>query len=200
MHNGFLQVEGEKMSKSEGNFVTIRELLKDWPGEVVRLAMLTTHYRQPIDFTVQKLEEAHSLWRRWGRSVDMFPDIKPAFSDEFLDWLCDDMNTPAALRVLSKFGATASGATFVGGEPGPDQEIQKEAAALLRGCSSLLGLTYSAARADRDERIVQDMIAARNAAREAKNFAESDRIRDELARMGVVLKDSKDGTTWEIAR
>jgi cysteinyl-tRNA synthetase len=209
MHNGFLQVEGEKMAKSAGNFVTITECLKtdkfggrSWPGEVLRLAMLMTHYRQPIDFTIQKLEEAHSLWKRWGRSVDIFPEVQPAISDEFLDWLCDDMNTPAALRVLSKFGATSSGATFGGGGELrlPDQENQKEAAALLKGCSILLGLTYSASRADRDARVVQDMIDARNVARKAKNFAESDRIRDKLAKMGVVLKDSKDGTTWEIAR
>jgi cysteinyl-tRNA synthetase len=205
MHNGFLQVEGEKMSKSEGNFVTIRELLKTdtfgsrlWPGEVLRLAMLTTHYRQPIDFTIQKLEEAHNLWKRWGRSVDMFPDIEPDFSNEFLGRLCDDLNTPAALRLLSEFGTTASGGSFGGGPP--DQEAQKHAAALLKGCSDLLGLTYGAAREDRDERVVQSMIAARNAARKAKNFAESDRIRDELTKMGVVLKDTKDGTTWEIAR
>ena len=188
--------------------MTINELLKTdtfgshaWPGEVLRLAMLMTHYRQPIDFTMQKLEEAHSLWRRWGRSVDIFPEVEPAISDEFLDWLCDDMNTPAALRILSKFGTTASGATFGGGEPRPqDQEIQKEAAALLKGCSILLGLTYSAARADRDASVVQDMIAARNAARKAKNFTESDRIRDELTAMGIVLKDTKEGTTWEVAR
>jgi cysteinyl-tRNA synthetase len=204
MHNGFLQVEGEKMAKSAGNFVTIRELVqtdafggRSWPGEVLRLAMLMTHYRQPLDFTIEKLEEAHSLWKRWGRSVDIFPDVKPVISDEFLGWLCDDMNTPPALRVLSKFGMSASGGTF--GSP-RGQETQKEAAALLKGCSSLLGLTYSAARADRDERIVQRMIAARNIAREAKNFVESDRIRDELLAMGVVLKDTKDGTTWEIAR
>jgi cysteinyl-tRNA synthetase len=208
MHNGFLQVEGEKMSKSLGNFVTISELLtskkfggRSWPGEVLRLAMLMTHYRQPLDFTTRKLVEAYSLWKRWGRSIDIFPDIEPVLSDEFLEPLRDDLNTPAALRVLSKFGVPGSGVSFGGGQPTPlDQEIQKGAIALLKGCSSLLGLNFAAASADRDAQVVDSLVAARNAARKAKNFAESDRIRDELAAMGVVLKDTKDGTTWEIAR
>jgi cysteinyl-tRNA synthetase len=207
MHNGFLQVEGEKMAKSAGNFVTIRDLLTTdkfggrlWLGEVLRLAMLMTHYRQPIDFTVQKLEEAYSLWRRWGRSVDIFPDVKPAYSEKFLEWLSDDMNTPAALRLLSDFGSAASGAPHIGSPSPSDSENQKQAVALLKGCSGLLGLTFNAGKADRDARVVDGLIAARNAARKAKNFAEADRIRDELAAMGVVVKDSKDGTAWEIAR
>jgi cysteinyl-tRNA synthetase len=105
------------------------------------------------------------------------------------------------LRVLSKFGVPGSGVSFGGGQPTPlDQEIQKGAIALLKGCSSLLGLNFAAASADRDAQVVDSLVAARNAARKAKNFAESDRIRDELAAMGVVLKDTKDGTTWEIAR
>ena len=90
MHNGFLQVEGEKMSKSLGNFVTINELLttekfggRSWPGEVLRFAMLMTHYRQPIDCSTRKLEEAYSLWKRWGRSIEYALTSNPFFQRSF---------------------------------------------------------------------------------------------------------------------
>jgi cysteinyl-tRNA synthetase len=193
MHNGFLQVEGAKMSKSEGNFVTIRELLNGWkgwkwPGAVLRFAMLGTHYRQPIDWTQKRLEEAAerlSLFR--AHSFDD-PDVPP--SAAVLEALCDDLNTPQAIAELNALYA------------------RKEAAVLRASCK-FLGIDVAAVdlnamlrerRTDLDEGAVNALIQARNSARKEKNFKESDRIRDELAAMGVVLKDSKDGTTWEIAR
>jgi cysteinyl-tRNA synthetase len=193
MHNGFLQVEGEKMSKSLGNFVTIRELLTDWkgwrwPGAVLRFAMLGTHYRQPIDWTLKRLEEAAerlSLFR--AHSCDD-PQALPA--PAVLDALSDDLNTPLAIAELNGL-------------------YERKEAATLRASCAFLGLDVGAVdlsamrrekRADLDASAVDAMVAARNAARKEKNFKESDRIRDELAAMGVVLKDSKDGTTWEIAR
>jgi cysteinyl-tRNA synthetase len=193
MHNGFLQVEGAKMAKSEGNFVTIRELLSGWkgwrwPGAVLRFAMLGAHYRQPIDWTLKRLEEAAerlSLFR--AHSFDD-PDVPP--SAAVLDALCDDLNTPQVITELNSL-------------------YERKEAAMLRASCKFLGLDVATVnlntmlrerRTDLDERAVDALIAARNAARMEKNFKESDRIREELAAMGVVLKDSKDGTTWEIAR
>jgi cysteinyl-tRNA synthetase len=194
MHNGFLQVEGEKMSKSLGNFVTIRALLEDWPGEVIRFAMLQTHYRQPINWTLAGLREAQKVLDHW---YGLTADIEPGYlCAEALDALADDLNTPKAFAALHELrGEAAKGA--------------KPAAACLKASAQLIGLlprtadeweAFRPASISIDESKVADLIEARTAARKAKNFAESDRIRDELAAMGVVVKDTKDGTTWEIAR
>ena len=217
MHNGFLQVEGEKMSKSLGNFVTIHELLnterfggRKWPGEVLRLAMLRTHYRQPIDFTVKALEEAKATIDDWGRATTgVSPSVPTA---EFVDALSDDLNfakAEAHLHMLRKSepAALAANANFIG-------------LVLPRFISSDLAipsLTISSGHVTVDAHAtfgdhidaevisirerVDKLITVRNAARAAKNWAESDRIRDELAAMGVALKDNKDGTTtWEVKR
>jgi cysteinyl-tRNA synthetase len=194
MHNGFLQVEGEKMSKSLGNFVTIHELLKDWPGEAVRFTMLQTHYRQPINWTVAGLREAQKNLDHW---YALTGDAQPGYlCADTLDALLDDLNTPKAFAALHELrGEAAKGA--------------KPAAACLKASAQLLGLLQIPAAAwagfrpaslSIDENKIVSLIDARAAARKAKDFKESDRIRDELAAMGVVLKDSKDGTTWEIAR
>jgi cysteinyl-tRNA synthetase len=194
MHNGFLQVEGEKMSKSLGNFVTIHELLKDWPGEVVRLTMLQTHYRQPINWTVAGLRESQKSLDHW---YALTAEVAAGYlCADALDALLDDLNTPKAFAALHELrGEAAKGA--------------KPAAACLKASAHLMGLlqmpaaAWSAFRPASlaiDESKIVNLIDARAAARKAKNFKESDRIRDELAAMGVVLKDSKDGTTWEIAR
>jgi cysteinyl-tRNA synthetase len=194
MHNGFLQVEGEKMSKSLGNFVTIHELLKDWPGEVVRFTMLQTHYRQPINWTVAGLREAQKNLDHW---YALTADAQPGYlCADALDALLDDLNTPKAFTALHELrGEAVKGA--------------KPAAACLKASAQLIGLlhmpgaawaAFRPASLAIDESKIVNLIDARNTARKAKNFKESDRIRDELAAMGVVLKDSKDGTTWEIAR
>jgi cysteinyl-tRNA synthetase len=194
MHNGFLQVEGEKMSKSLGNFVTIHELLKDWPGETVRFAMLQTHYRQPINWTMAGLRDAQKSLDHW---FDLTAEATPGYlCADMLDALMDDLNTPKAFAALHELrGEAARGA--------------QPAAACLKASAQLIGLlqlpadkwtAFRPASVSVDENKVVGLIAARAAARKAKNFKESDRIRDELAAMGVVLKDSKDGTTWEIAR
>jgi len=194
MHNGFLQVEGEKMAKSLGNFVTIRQLLNDWPGEVLRLAMLQTHYRQPINWTMSGLIEAQKTLDHWY-VLTAEADSGYLCADA-LDALADDLNTPKMLAALHELrGEAAKGA--------------KPAAACLKASARLVGLLEKTAShwiAFRPKSIVVDeakvatLIEARAAARKQKNFAESDRIRDELSKMGIVLKDTKDGTTWEIAR
>jgi len=193
MHNGFLQVEGEKMSKSLGNFVTIHDLLKDWPGEVVRFTMLQTHYRQPMNWTLSGLRESQKSLDHWYKlTADSAPGYLCA---DTVDALLDDLNTPKAFAAMHELrGEAVKGA--------------KPAAASLKASAQLIGLLQSPtqwfgfrpASAAVDENKVVSLIEARNSARKAKNFKEADRIRDELATMGIVLKDSKDGTTWEIAR
>jgi cysteinyl-tRNA synthetase len=215
MHNGFLQVEGEKMSKSLGNFVTINELLetesfggRTWPGEVLRLAMLKTHYRQPIDWTVKALEEAQATiwsWEPLVRYISNHPDEAPkSVSDEVVGSLLDDLNTAKAMAALHVLARGARGG-------------DGKAASLLAGTVDFLGLrrhawdaddqalTFKIATNDTFDVKVDTLVTTRLAARRAKNFAESDRIRDELAAMGIQLKDSKDTegqptTTWEVKR
>ena len=179
LHNGFLQVEGEKMSKSQGNFFTIRELLADWPGEVLRFNMLRTHYRQPIDFTFAGLRESWKMLERWYAVTE--PLANPAPDAAFLDALRDDLNTPAAIAALHQADdlALAGGLGFLG-----FSNVQMKIAA----------------KTEVDTVAIADAITARNAARKAKNFAESDRIRDELLAKGIVLKDTPQGTTWEVKR
>jgi cysteinyl-tRNA synthetase len=194
MHNGFLQVEGEKMSKSLGNFVTIRELLKDWPGEVVRLTMLQTHYRQPISWTVAGLRESQKILDHW---YALTGDVTPGrLNADVLAALEDDLNTPKALAVLHELRSEAA-------KGAKTAAVELKASAQLTGLLQMSAADWAAFRPASvavDEDKVASLVEARNSARRAKNFAESDRIRDELAAMGVVLKDSKDGTTWEIAR
>jgi cysteinyl-tRNA synthetase len=174
--------------------VTIHELLKDWPGEVVRFTMLQTHYRQPINWTVTGMRDAQKALDHWQ---ELTGDVEPGFlCADMLAALTDDLNTPRAFAALHELrGAAAKGASG--------------AAASLKASARLLGLlqisavdwaAFRPASRTIDENKVMSLIEARTAARRAKNFQESDRIRDELTAMGVVLKDSKEGTTWEIAR
>jgi cysteinyl-tRNA synthetase len=188
MHNGFLQVEGEKMAKSAGNFIVIREVLADWPGDVVRLAMLASHYRQPINWTVKGLEEAEKTLSSFWDAASA--DAEPRPASGVLDALLDDLNTPKAIAEMHGL-KHASGRKALAGTLGFFGFRSDELKAWRA--------KHAAAPALPKEEI-ESRIAARTAARNAKNFKESDRIRDELAAMGIVLKDSKDGTTWEIAR
>src|SRR5690349_16940629 len=205
MHNGFLQVEGEKMSKSLGNFVTIHELLQDWPGEVVRLNMLRTHYRQPMDWTVKGLEESWKILREWAliaKSVsvgDLPPDAIPPrpIREPILEALRDDLNTPKAIAAIHELRNS------IVHDRGETTAVSMTDTLRFLGLfkddlSDVFDRRSSVAAVDRDK--IEKLISDRTNARANKNFKESDRIRDELAAMGVVLKDSKDGTTWEIAR
>jgi cysteinyl-tRNA synthetase len=188
MHNGFLQVEGEKMSKSLGNFFTIREVLADWQGDVIRLAMLSSHYRQPINWTVKGLEEAEKALANFFDAASA--DAEPRPAPGVLEALSDDLNTPKAISEMHALRNAAG----------------RKA---LAGTLAFFGFRASAFSEWREARApapalpleeIDRRIAARLSARRARNFAEADRIRDELAALGVVLKDSKDGTTWEMAR
>jgi cysteinyl-tRNA synthetase len=211
MHNGFLQVEGEKMSKSLGNFVTIRELLSSevfgqnrWHGYVLRLAMLMTHYRQPIDWTVSRLVDARRMLRDWIDAAIGFNGGNGRLSQELIEPLLDDLNSAGAIAVLHSLHREAQG------------RLNPVAATQLNLALRFLGIwngettneIYSFGIKVGDgpnEWDIRPLVDARAAARARKDFKESDRIRDELAAMGVVLKDGKDAdgkpvTTWEIAR
>jgi cysteinyl-tRNA synthetase len=201
MHNGFLQVEGEKMSKSLGNFVTIRELLGEWPGEAIKLAVLSSQYRQPMNFSDKGLQEARRTLDHWYELTAEAPDGAPLCAD-VLQALEDDLNTPQAIAALHALRSEAA-------------KGAKPAAACLKASARLMGLLQSApaewkawrpAALAVDEKKIEALIAARSAARKAKNFKEADRIRDELSAMGIQLKDAKDPatgeivTTWEVKR
>jgi len=194
MHNGFLQVEGEKMSKSLGNFLTIRELLNDWPGEVLRLNMLKTHYRSPIDWTVKGLEESAKTLDDW---YSVAADATGGdVSDKVMEPLFDDLNTSLAVAALH--GLRNSAAAGNDGDRSQFAASLRALGFLSETAAAWNGRKQQASGIDAAK--VDGLIADRTAARARKDFKESDRIRDELAAMGVVIKDSKEGTTWEIAR
>ena len=193
VHNGFLQVEGEKMAKSLGNFFTIRDLLKDWPGEVLRFQMLMTHYRQPLDWTRKRTEEAAAAldsFRHFTTAVD-----DGAVSPRVLAALEDDLNTPQVITELHKLADDARS-----GNQRTACDLKKTCAFLGFDLKANLQEILKRQRGGVNEVEIRSLIADRAAARARKDWRESDRIRDELAKMGVALKDSKDGTTWEIAR
>jgi len=260
MHNGFLQVEGEKMAKSLGNFVTIRELLETgkfgnsaWPGEVLRLAMLNTHYRQPIDWTVRKLEQAYEDLKEWYSLLESEDPSEGIVDSRVLEALSDDLNTHGAVervRELAKahdFVAVRGSLAFLGFscerkklkrmyyftiEPGSlrvtgsdaalsvsrgegthlaDDSAESRVAARGEATVTLSGHgvggwfkleedgSYSA-DPERQQRI-DELIALRKAARTKRDFNAADQIREELALLGVSIKDNKDGSTsWEPKR
>ena len=191
MHNGFLQVEGEKMSKSVGNFVTMHELLRtdsfggrSWPGSALRLAMLKSHYRQPIDWTVRALEEAEKTLARFARIASDAP-IAEAPIAATMEALGDDLNTPAALAQLHALA-----------NEGRASELRRDLALLGFDITQPAELGLDPALQAQVEALVVERLAARR----ARDWTASDRLRDELLVLGVTLKDNKDGTSWEIKR
>jgi cysteinyl-tRNA synthetase len=208
MHNGFLMVDGEKMSKSLGNFITINQLLREssfggrpWHGRIIRLAMLGTHYRQPIDWTAERLQQAR------GTLIDMADALAGVAGGaepdgEILAALEDDLNTPQALSIL--YGKLKSA-----------RRGNAEGLARVAASARFLGIWDGETRADLtaaepkreiDAARIEELIGARLAARRRKDFKEADRIRDEIVAMGVAIKDGKDPrtgepvTTWEEGR
>jgi cysteinyl-tRNA synthetase len=205
MHNGFLQVEGQKMSKSLGNFTTIADVLAEWPGDVARYAMLMTHYSQPIDWTRSKLLEARASMQKFSRwyvahNSDHLTEFDSCVPNaEVLSCLLDDLNTPEAFGVLHKLvGELGDRDLQLNGQ---DKRLSEFSRSL-----DLLGLAPKNPTVDVDKDLVNSLITARLEARKAKNFAESDRIRDELLAMGIQIKDAKDPATgeltteWEVRR
>jgi cysteinyl-tRNA synthetase len=194
MHNEFVQIEDTKMSKSLGNFVTIRDLLADWPGEVLRLNMLKAHYRSPMDWTLKGLEESAKTLDDWYAVAADVRGGQPY--DAVIEPLLDDLNTPQ--MIASLHGLRNSAAS------GNEGDRNQFAASLrLFGFLSESAAEWKSRKQQAsgvDAKQIDELISSRTAARARKDFKESDRIRDQLASMGVVIKDSKEGTTWEIAR
>jgi cysteinyl-tRNA synthetase len=264
LHNGFLQVEGEKMAKSLGNFVIVHDLLARWPGEVLRLQMLNTHYRQPLDWTEAMTNAAQAELEDWViRLDDVFGqgigtlEATQAPSDELIATLCDDLNTPEALSFLrqkakkfdndpkyalsflcdceflglmdrrhlgllsTEFGGEGTTPEFMvrafdiyqahrarihNGRPGAAEEFDREIRKIGASVAYLPNGGIRLIQASRGKSQIDELIKARLDARKAKDFKEADRIRDELAALGIELKDAKDPetgelvTTWEVAR
>ncbi|MEQ8934417.1 MAG: cysteine--tRNA ligase [Amphiplicatus sp.] len=206
MHNGYLMVEGEKMSKSLGNFYTVRDLLKEFPGEAIRLLLLKTHYRQPLDFTKAALREAKAeldgFYATLRAAAAVEPD-RPNDSDEPYAPLYDDLNTPAAMATLHALRGELNVACL------ENADVQASIKGKLLAAGDVLGLLQQnpedwfrwqpEGAAGIDEAAVDALIQKRVQARKRKDFAEADRIRDELAAQGIVLEDSAGTTTWKRA-
>ena len=199
MHNGFLDMSGEKMSKSLGNVVLLKDLLEDWPGEVIRFALLSGHYRMPLDWTPDLLAQAKAtldgiygaLGRVWDAEDVSSKDISVQTA------LADDLNTPEALAALSALATKANTLSMAG-----DTNGMPSAKASLLAAGNLLGLLQStpaewAKGTDGDDNArIDALVTARNTARAAKDWAESDRIRDALKAEGIEIMDGADGATW----
>ena len=199
MHNGYLMAEGEKMSKSLGNFYTVHELLDEFPGETIRLALLKTHYRQPLDFTKDGLAEAkRELDGFYGalRGVDASAEAEQETPD-IIEAMSDDLNTPLALSHLHELAGDLNKAE--GGQ-------KPEAASRLLSAARLLGLLGQdpeawfkgeASEGGLDDATIDALIAERDRTRENKEFKRGDEIRDQLEAQGILLEDGAQGTTWK---
>lgn len=206
MHNGFINVDGEKMSKSLGNFFTVRDLLGHVPGEAVRLLMLQTHYRRPLDWTQEGMERAKQTLDRFYNTLRLMDEIEPdgdcrVYPDAVRAALEDDLNTPLALMHLHELVGEANRTT--------DRAERARLKAQILGAGHALGLLRldpeawfrggpaSGGETGPDEAEIEHLINERLAARRNRDFATADRIRDDLKTRGVVLEDGPDGTRWK---
>jgi cysteinyl-tRNA synthetase len=205
MHAGAVRVDGEKMSKSLGNFFTIREVLEKYHPEVVRYLLVSSHYRSPINYSEDSLKEAKGALERFYNSLKGLPHAAPCGGDEFVERfgaaMDDDFNSPEACAVLFEMIREVNRLR--------ETDVQAAAglAAQLKQLAGVLGVLQlepdaflqGGAAGKVDAAGVEALIAARLQARAEKNWAESDRIRDQITAMGVVLEDGKGGTTWRLA-
>ncbi len=201
VHNGFVNVEKEKMSKSLGNVLLVRELLQQAPGEAVRMALLNAHYRAPLDWSHEVLQQAKrrldGLYQtlRDLQDVDELADRKTVTPQGFIEALSDDLNTPIALAELADLSRRANKAQS-------DDERRALKTSLL-AAGEMLGLLqeepeqwFAGQRGDVDADKIQKLVDARTAARADKNFSRADEIRAQLESMGVAIEDRADGTRW----
>ena len=199
MHNGHLMVEGEKMSKSLGNFVTVHDLLENWSGEAIRLAMLGTHYHQPINWTEDNLRQAKESLDRFytalRQSADVTPENVPA-PRAVLEALCDDLNTPLAIAEFHNLVTRLN--------KSEKKYERAEAKGEILAAAKLLGIleadpeAWFTGSADEDEAAeIDDLITQRADAKKNKDFATADKIRNDLLARGILLEDFKEGTSWK---
>ena len=190
MHNGYITVNNEKMSKSEGNFITVRDALKKHDGETIRYAILSGHYRSPIDFSFKALKEAKSALDRLYRASENF-EYDNVIDEEFLSCLSKDLNSPQAISRLHVLASEYN-------------KGNKHSGQLLKSSAKILGLlNYDTSKwftkdVRKDEGQINNLIVERDKARSDKNFKLADEIRDKLKEMGVSIEDSNSGTKWRV--
>ena len=203
LHNGYINIDGEKMSKSLGNFRLVRELLKHYPGEVLRFALLSAHYRSPLNFSEELLQQARSTldslyYALLGRGEQITPDASYRLPEDHPvnTALCDDLNTPEAISALHRIAADLNKA---------DEADKPRLKAELLAAADLLGLLTHAPSAwfqqghtedGLDNAAIDALIEERTAAKKARDFARADAIRQELDDAGIVLEDTREGTRW----
>ncbi len=189
VHNGFVTVEGEKMSKSLGNFLLVHDLAEKYPGEVLRLALLSTHYRQPLDWREDTLQQTKKTLDKLYAKLDGFTGAAGDVPQGVMDALCDDLNTPL---VIAELNALAKDGDLAG----------------LKAAGNLLGILQIAPdqwlaadqdAGDVDVALIEKLLAERTDVKKAKNFARADAIRDELAAMGIAIIDTPEGPKWKKA-
>jgi len=203
LHNGFVTIDEEKMSKSLGNFFTIREVLARYPAEVVRFMIVGSHYRSPLNHSAAQLDQAKAGLDRLYLALRAAPGVAAAAPaadpavQRFHAAMQDDFNTPEAFAVLFELANQSNAAK--------DAAVKRERAGVLKALGAVLGLLQQdpeaylksgGSAAGDDDAEIDALVAARIAARQARDFKESDRLRDELKARGVLLEDSPSGTTW----
>ena len=190
MHNGYITVNNEKMSKSEGNFITVRDALKKFSGEVIRYSILSGHYRSPINFSFETLSESKTALDRLYRCSENY-EFDEHIDEEFLVSLSNDLNTPKAISRLHELAKDHNRGNKASGQ-------------LLKSSSKILGLLnigsseWFTKTNLIDENKINKMVLDRNKARSEKNFELADEIRDSLKEMGIYIEDSEQGTKWRI--
>ncbi len=198
MHNGFVTVEGEKMSKSLGNIVLVHDLIDEYPGEVLRLTLLSAHYRQPLDWAHSTIRQSRQVLDNWYRALlpfrDGLDDVPPP--QAFIAALADDLNTPKAIAALGELRYQVVHA--------PRHEEARRYAAQLRAAGALMGVLHADPEAwfgygQKGDAAIDALLAEREAARRDRNFARADEIRDELLGQGIVIEDTPDGPQWRRA-